>query len=72
MRHPEITVDLGKSLREIQIVLRSRLTERLNLVYPVISAPMAFAAGGRLAGGRIAAGGHRPARAPRHDRGDER
>jgi nitronate monooxygenase len=38
-------------------MLRSRLTERLNLVHPVISAPMAFAAGGRLAGAVSAAGG---------------
>jgi len=38
-------------------MLRTRLTERLNLLHPVISAPMGFAAGGRLAGAVSAAGG---------------
>ena len=38
-------------------VLTTRLTERLGLRHPVISAPMAFAAGGRLAAAVSAAGG---------------
>jgi nitronate monooxygenase len=38
-------------------MLRSRLTERLKLVHPVISAPMGFAAGGKLAAAVSAAGG---------------
>jgi len=38
-------------------MLRTPLTERLNLLHPVISAPMGFAAGGRLAGAVSAAGG---------------
>src|SRR5947207_99236 len=38
-------------------MLRTRLTERLNVLHPVISAPMGFAAGGRLAGAVSAAGG---------------
>lgn len=37
--------------------LRTRLTERLGLVHPIISAPMAFAAGGRLAAAVSQAGG---------------
>jgi nitronate monooxygenase len=37
--------------------LSTRLTERLGLEHPVISAPMAFAAGGALAGAVGAAGG---------------
>jgi nitronate monooxygenase len=37
--------------------LRSRLTERFNLDHPVISAPMGFAGGGRLAAAVSAAGG---------------
>jgi nitronate monooxygenase len=39
------------------VVLRSRLTDRFNLDHPVISAPMGFAAGGRLAASVSAAGG---------------
>lgn len=38
-------------------MLKTRLTERLNLRHPIISAPMAFAAGGRLAATVSAAGG---------------
>jgi len=38
-------------------VLKTRLTERLGLSHPIISAPMAFAAGGRLAAAVSAAGG---------------
>lgn len=37
--------------------IATRLTDRLGLQHPVISAPMAFAAGGRLAGAVSAAGG---------------
>jgi nitronate monooxygenase len=39
------------------MVLSTRLTKRLSLSYPIISAPMAFAAGGRLASAVSAAGG---------------
>ncbi|MBS0234697.1 MAG: nitronate monooxygenase [Proteobacteria bacterium] len=38
-------------------MLRTRLTERLGLRHPMIGAPMAFAAGGRLAGAISEAGG---------------
>lgn len=38
-------------------MLRTRLTERLNLAHPVILAPMGFASGGRLAAAVSAAGG---------------
>jgi nitronate monooxygenase len=38
-------------------VLRSRLTDRFNMDHPVISAPMGFAGGGRLAAAVSAAGG---------------
>ena len=38
-------------------MLKTRLTERLGLSHPIISAPMAFAAGGRLAAAVSAAGG---------------
>jgi nitronate monooxygenase len=38
-------------------VLKTRLTERLGLRHPIVSAPMAFAAGGRLAAAVSAAGG---------------
>lgn len=38
-------------------MLKTRLTERLGLRHPVIGAPMAFAAGGRLAAAISAAGG---------------
>lgn len=37
--------------------LRTRLTERLGIVHPILSAPMAMAAGGRLAAAVSAAGG---------------
>jgi hypothetical protein len=37
--------------------IATRLTERLGLQHPVISAPMALAAGGALAGAVSAAGG---------------
>ena len=39
------------------MVLTTRLTERLGIRHPIISAPMAFAAGGRLAAAVSAAGG---------------
>ena len=38
-------------------MLKTRLTEKLRLRYPIISAPMAFAAGGRLASAVSNAGG---------------
>ncbi|HVX37053.1 MAG TPA: nitronate monooxygenase, partial [Hyphomicrobium sp.] len=38
-------------------MLKTRLTERMGLRHPIISAPMAFAAGGRLASAVSAAGG---------------
>lgn len=38
-------------------MIRTRLTERFGLRHPVISAPMAYAAGGRLAAAVSAAGG---------------
>jgi nitronate monooxygenase len=38
-------------------MLRTRLTEKLKLVHPVISAPMGFAGGGKLAAAVSAAGG---------------
>ena len=37
--------------------LRTRLTELLNIEHPIVSAPMAFAAGGRLAAAVSASGG---------------
>ncbi len=39
------------------MTLRTRLTEILDIEHPIISAPMAFAAGGRLAAAISAAGG---------------
>lgn len=39
------------------MILETRLTRRLGLAAPIISAPMAFAAGGRLASAVSAAGG---------------
>jgi nitronate monooxygenase len=39
------------------VALRTQLTERLGIEYPIISAPMAFAAGGTLAAAVSAAGG---------------
>lgn len=39
------------------MALRTRLTTRFGLTHPIISAPMAFAAGGRLASAVSAAGG---------------
>lgn len=39
------------------MALTTRLTERLGLAHPLLSAPMAFAAGGRLASAVSAAGG---------------
>jgi DegV family protein with EDD domain len=39
------------------MLLRTRLTERLGLRHPIVLAPMAFAAGGRLAAAVSAAGG---------------
>jgi nitronate monooxygenase len=41
----------------MQMALYTRLTEMLGIEYPVISAPMAFAAGGKLAAAVTAAGG---------------
>jgi nitronate monooxygenase len=38
-------------------MIRTRLTERFGLTHPVVSAPMAFAAGGRLGVALNAAGG---------------
>jgi nitronate monooxygenase len=38
-------------------MLRTRLTERLKITHPVISAPMGFASGGKLAAAVSAAGG---------------
>jgi nitronate monooxygenase len=38
-------------------MIETRLTERLGLAHPILSAPMAFAAGGRLAAAVTAAGG---------------
>ncbi|MBA2125035.1 oxidoreductase [Hyphomicrobium methylovorum] len=38
-------------------MLNTRLTERLSLRFPIINAPMAFAAGGKLAAAVTAAGG---------------
>ena len=38
-------------------MIRTRLTERFGLSHPIISAPMAFAAGGRLAAAVSNAGG---------------
>ena len=37
--------------------LRTRLTEKLGIAHPILSAPMAFAAGGKLAAAVTAAGG---------------
>ncbi len=39
------------------MVISTRLTKRLGIQYPILSAPMAFAAGGRLAAAVTAAGG---------------
>src|SRR5579885_2990982 len=39
------------------MVLRTRLTEKLGIEHPIISAPMAFAAGGKLAAAVTGAGG---------------
>ena len=39
------------------MALRTRLTEMLDVEHPIISAPMAFAAGGRLAAAITGAGG---------------
>src|ERR1039458_10772385 len=39
------------------MALYTRLTEMLGIEYPIISAPMAFAAGGKLAAAVTAAGG---------------
>ena len=38
-------------------MIKTRLTERFNLVYPIIQAPMAVAAGGALAASVSRAGG---------------
>ena len=38
------------------MTLTTRLTKRLGIIHPIISAPMAFAAGGRLAAAVSAAG----------------
>ena len=42
---------------EKRMALRTRLTEQLDIEHPIISAPMAFAAGGNLAAAVTAAGG---------------
>ena len=39
------------------MALNTRLTQQLRITHPIISAPMAFAAGGRLAAAVSAAGG---------------
>ena len=39
------------------MALNTRLTQQLGIAHPIISAPMAFAAGGRLAAAVSAAGG---------------
>src|SRR3954451_20709592 len=39
------------------MTLQTRLTEALGIDHPIISAPMAFAAGGKLAAAATAAGG---------------
>lgn len=39
------------------MALHTRLTQKLGIEHPIISAPMAFAAGGKLAGAVTAAGG---------------
>lgn len=39
------------------MALRTRLTQRLGIEYPIMSAPMAFVAGGKLAAAVTAAGG---------------
>jgi nitronate monooxygenase len=39
------------------MALHTRLTEALGIEHPIISAPMAFAAGGKLAAAVTAAGG---------------
>ncbi len=41
----------------VRIMLRTRLTEFLGIAHPILSAPMAFAAGGKLAAAVSAAGG---------------
>src|SRR5215813_6919449 len=47
---------MGPTTRR-RLMLRTRLTERLKLNHPIISAPMGFAAGGKLAAAVSAAGG---------------
>lgn len=47
----------GQSRDFEKMTLATRLTERLRITHPIISAPMAFAAGGRLAAAVSAAGG---------------
>ena len=37
--------------------IQTRLTERLGITHPILSAPMGFVAGGRLAAAVTAAGG---------------
>ena len=39
------------------MAIKTRLTERLGLKHPVLSAPMAFVAGGKLASAVTKAGG---------------
>jgi nitronate monooxygenase len=39
------------------MTLSTRLTQRFDIAHPIISAPMAFAAGGRLAAAVTSAGG---------------
>ena len=41
----------------MELRLRTRLTERLDIAHPILSAPMGFAAGGKLAAAVTAAGG---------------
>src|SRR5262252_6818213 len=44
-------------IREAQMALRTRLTERLGIRHPILLAPMGFVSGGALAGAVSAAGG---------------
>src|SRR3954469_11359549 len=48
---------IGRSRTDDPMTLRTRLTERLGIEHPVISAPMGFVSGGNLAAKVTAAGG---------------
>lgn len=47
----------GETTEDNDMALSTRLTERFGITHPIISAPMAFAAGGRLASAVSSAGG---------------